>query len=300
MNVQQFATSSFGTNLWMSLGHLPKSTGHRVARMVAGILHRRKRAFAYQTIYANQAGVFGAGAAPEEIDAAVRRVLVHGGMCSFDLAHAIAHGEDAIVAGIELGDEFWPNVEAARATGQGMLVCGIHLSNFNLGFLAFALQGNIQAQVLSTANTGGGFRYMSELRNRGVFDETPIDGPALRKAIRRLREGGTAVIGVDWPVDVQPEDRLPFFGRPARLSTGYIRLALSANALLLPLRCCWEPTRGYYLVTTPPLELERTGNHENDVLRNACRMLAVAEQWVRATPDQWLMYHRVWADGEGG
>jgi KDO2-lipid IV(A) lauroyltransferase len=73
-------------------------------------------------------------------------------------------------------------------------------------------------------------------------------------------------------------------------------LALAANSVLLPLRCNWEPERGYYVVTAPHLEMERIGNHDADVLHNACRMLAQAEQWIRETPDQWLMYHSIWTD----
>jgi len=296
VNIQEFAVSQFGTRLWLTLGRLPPRMGHAIGRWVAHQLYLRKHAFAYRTLYANQSVVLGPAAAPEQVDAAVAAVLRHAGMSQYDVVHAIAHGEDAIINSVELGADFWPHFQAARATGRGIFLCGAHLSAFNLGFLSFALCGNIPIQILSTARTEGGFRMISELRNRGTLEETPIDGPALRKAIQRLREGGIALIGVDWPVPVEAAERTMFFGRPACLPTGYVRMALSANAVLLPLSCRWTPERGYYVMAAPHLEMERTGDRERDIQHNVRRMLSVVEGWIRETPDQWLMYYRVWPE----
>jgi lauroyl/myristoyl acyltransferase len=93
-----------------------------------------------------------------------------------------------------------------------------------------------------------------------------------------------------------PGDIVPFFGQPAHLPTGHIRLAISANALLLPMACRWVPERGYYAMTDAPMELELTGDRAVDVLHNARRVLAVMERWIAAAPEQWLMYHRVWPE----
>ncbi len=125
------------------------------------------------------------------------------------------------------------------------------------------------------------------------MEDTEIGAPALKKAILRLKAGGVALIGVDWPVpDV--EDGLPFFGVPSLLSSNYVRLALSANAVLLPLGAAWTPERGYFAMTCPPIELVRTGNREHDTRINALAVLSIVEQWIRKAPDQWLMYHPVW------
>ena len=74
--------------------------------------------------------------------AAVAAVLRHAGMSQYDVVHAIAYGEDAIINSVELRADFWPHFQAARATGRGIFLCGAHLSAFNLGFLSFALCGN--------------------------------------------------------------------------------------------------------------------------------------------------------------
>ena len=195
MNVQQFATTEFGSKLWVTLGRwLPTSVGHAFARTVSGVLARRHDTSLYRIMRANQAGVLGPDATPEQLDAAVRAVLGHAGMTAFDLMHIMAQGEDAVSHAVDFDAAFWANVELLKATGRGILICGCHLSNFNLGFLGFALKG-FPTQVLSAAMPGAGFGMMAEIRNRGVLEETPISPGALRKAIARLARGRR---GLDW------------------------------------------------------------------------------------------------------
>ena len=231
MNIQQFVTTEFGTKLWMALGRwLPTSAGHAFARTVTGVLARRHDTSLYRIMRANQAGILGPDATPEQLDAAVRVVLGHAGMTAFDLMHIMAQGEDAVLRAVDFGADFWANVELLKATGRGVLVCGCHLSNFNLAFLGFAVKG-FPTQVLSAAMPATGFGLMAEMRNRGVLEETPISAGALRKAIARMRAGGACAIGVDWPVGAESGEAVPFFGRPAHLATGWARMASSANAV---------------------------------------------------------------------
>lgn len=295
MNFQQFSTSRFGTKLWMMLARrLPPRAGHALARVVTAALYRRKDAGPlYRIIYGNQAGVLGPAASPEQIDLGVKAVLNHAGMCTLDLMQISARGEEAVRRAVTFPQEFWDDAAAAKAAGRGVLICGCHLSNFNLAFLKYAVEG-FPLQILSAAHTGGGFKLLTELRDRGVLEETPLDGSALRKAILRLQTGGAVATGIDWPYGADEDDPIDFFGRPSLLPTGYIRLALSANALVLPLACRWSPERGYYAITAPLIELERTGDRTTDVRHNARRLLSVMEQWISAAPDQWLMYHPVW------
>lgn len=293
MNFQQLVTTEFGTRAWLALGALPPRPGYAFARWLARQLHRRKGGVVYRVLYGNQRHVMGPDATPAEVDRAVAAVLAHAGRANYDMIRAVRRGEQAILDSIELGEDFWPNFETARGYGRGVLVCGIHLSNFNLGFLSFALQGQTIVQALSAAMPAGGFDVVSELRNRGMLEDTPINPASLKRAIARLKSGGVALIGVDWPAP-EATDHLPFCGAPSLLSSGYARLALAANAVLLPLAARWTPERGYYVMTCPPLELVCSGDRNADARVNALRLLEIGEQWIRETPEQWLMYHPVW------
>jgi lauroyl/myristoyl acyltransferase len=294
MNFQQFATSRFGTRLWIQLGELlPPQAGYALAQTVSASLSRKVNTSLYGSIYGNQAVVLGSGATPGRIHQAVRGVLGHAGHAAYDLMHLVALGEKAIRAGIEFGPNVWADIEAARAGGRGVMMCGAHISNFNLAFVGFALH-NIPLQLLTLSSPTGGFRLIADLRSRGLIQDTPIDASALRQAVSRLRQGGMVLTGVDWPIVPWEKQEVTFFGRPARLPTGHIRLAISANARLLPVACRWDPRRGYYVQTAPPMEIESIGDRVADLRHNAHRVLKVFEGWIHEHPEQWLMYYPVW------
>ncbi len=300
MNLQQFVTTEFGTRLWMWLGRsLPPSAGYALARIVTGIVSRRRSSSIYRILYDNQANVRGPDTAPELLHQAVGSVLNHVGMTAYDLMHTVAQGQTVLRQSVAFGDEFWPHMNAARAAGRGVMICGCHTSNFNLAFLAWAThEGVPEVQVLSPPGPAGGFKVMQQLRAHPNVLDTPIESASLRSAIARLRNGGVVATGVDWPLAATPDERVPFFGRLAHLPTGHIRLAISGNAVLLPLACRWEPVRGYYAITGAPVVLELSGDRAADIQNNARRVLAVMERWIAELPEQWLMYHRVWPGDE--
>jgi lauroyl/myristoyl acyltransferase len=297
MNFQQLVTTEFGTRAWLALGALPPRQGYALARWLTRQLYRRKRGFVYRVLYDNQRHVLGPGATQEQVDLAVAAVLKHAGIANYDMIRTVRQGEQAILKSIELGDELWPNFNAALSAGRGVVICAAHLSNFNLGFLSFASQGNTTIQTLSAAAPAGGFDVVRDLRNRGMIEDTSIDAASLKKAMTRLKSGGMVLTGADWPTP-DANDCLSFFGEPSLLPNGYVRLALTTGALLLPLAARWTPERGYYVMTCPALEVVRTGDREKDIRVNAQRVLAIIEQWIRETPEQWLMYHPVWPEGQ--
>jgi KDO2-lipid IV(A) lauroyltransferase len=299
LNIQRFVTTEFGTKLWVALGRLPLPAGRALARVATGVLWRRRQSSLYRILHDNQAVVLGPTAGAQDVHRAVGAVLRHAGMTAIDLMFIASRGDEAIRAAMEFGPGMWGNYDAASAAGRGVLLCGCHLSNFNLGFLGFALLG-IPIRILSMAGPTGGFQVMENFRSRGLIEQTPIDGPSLRSAIRHLQGGGVVGTGVDWPLAGLPEERLPFFGRPASLPTGHIRLAMSSGAVLLPVGFRWSPERGYYAHTASHLELELTGDRAADMRHNALRLLSVIENWIAETPDQWLMYHRVWPEDDAG
>lgn len=296
MTLQEFITTEFGTRLWMALGRwLPPWAGHRLARAAVGIVSRRRNSSIYRILYDNQAGVRGWNTPEPALHDAVRQVFEHVGLTAYDLMHGLAGGEERLRTAVTFDRQVWDDVQRAIATGRGVMICGCHTSNFNLGFLALSLRDETpDIQVLSPPTPAGGFRVMHDLRTSRKFLETPIDIVSLKAAVRRLRAGGMVATGVDWPPAAASDDRLPFFGRLAHLPTGHIRLAISTGAVLLPVACRWDVEHGYRMLTAPHLELELTGDRARDIQHNARRVLAIIEQWIADRPEQWLMYYRVW------
>jgi lauroyl/myristoyl acyltransferase len=295
MNFRDFATSEFGTRLWLWLGRtVPRGPASVVAHAMATGLSRNRHTAVYRAMAANQAIVRGGAISGSELDQAVRAVYHHAAMTSYDLVRLASKGDEVLREAVAFPPQSRIHIEAARADGRGVMLCGPHLSNFNLGFLAFSLQA-LPLQILLAAAPGG-YQLIQQLVTRYSVQATQVSPTALRDALRRLRASGMVLTGVDWPDAPGDTEWLPFFGQPALLPTGHIRMAMTTNARLMCVAFRWDPGTGYRVLTAPPMELELTGDRAVDVRHNARRVLAVIEGWIAERPEQWLMYYPVWKD----
>ena len=123
----------------------------------------------------------------------------------------------------------------------------------------------------------------------------PASLETVRMAVERLREGGTVVTGVDRPF-ADSNFRPRFFGRPAALPVGHIRLALKFDPPVFAMGGCLKPDGHYELWASEPIEMERTGDKDQDVVLNAERVLAKIEETIRRFRTQWNMTYAVWPD----
>jgi hypothetical protein len=86
-----------------------------------------------------------------------------------------------------------------------------------------------------------------------------------------------------------------FFGRRTTLPPGPIRIARDAGAPIVPTFARREGD-GYYMEVEEPFMVPKTDNVEADVQKGLERLVAVFERHLRAAPDQWVMFQRVWTE----
>ena len=86
------------------------------------------------------------------------------------------------------------------------------------------------------------------------------------------------------------------FGKPAYIPTGTARLALLSNAVTIIIGFYMDENFQNRLMYSDPIEVIRTGNKEEDIKRNTEKYMEIFEDFVQQYPDQWLMYHKFWAD----
>ena len=294
MRFQDFISSKPMTRLGIVLGQsAPRRVGYGLARIVAGVIARRKPEV-YWTVRANLSQILG----PEADDAALhqmtRQVFFHAGQTYYDFFHAIGQPKEVLAEAVPIPEELLAFVQSETAQGQGVLVLVAHLSNFDLLGLSMGAR-DLPIQMLSLADPQAGFHLLNYLRATAGFEVTPITPQSLRAAIRRLKSGGIVLTGVDRPI---PEDQelVEFFGRPAYLPVGPVRLALMSGALVIMASCYYEPNEGYGLEVAEPLEMIRTGDRRQDILINVRRVADILEQHIRARPEQWMMFHRFWPE----
>lgn len=180
---------------------------------------------------------------------------------------------------------------AAMARGRGVVVVAGHLGNWEIGAAMMAARGyRVDVIAKRAANPLFYDRVLSARERLGVG---VIDFQrATKQALHALRAGHAVAFAAD-----QHAGRsglwVPFFGRPASTYRGPALLALRTGApvfLSLPLRM----PDGMYEITLEPIEVERTGDMDLDVLRLTEAYSLRLEAAVRANPEQYVWQHRRW------
>jgi KDO2-lipid IV(A) lauroyltransferase len=116
-----------------------------------------------------------------------------------------------------------------------------------------------------------------------------------RGLIASMRSGETVGILMDTNMTPPQGVFVPFFGVEACTASGLARVALKTGAAVLPGFLLWEESEQKYVLRFgAELELEQTGNAEEDAIASTALFTATIEQYVRRYPEQWLWMHRRW------
>lgn len=292
MRLQDFFSSRAITQLGIYLAqYMPQRLGYGLAQVAAHVIARRKPQI-YWTVRANLRQVVGPGADETALHNMARRLFAHAGQTYYDFFHVIGRPPEVHAKMIHIPESVVNHIRSEMSKGNGVLLLGMHMSNFDLVLLAFGAYG-FSVQVLTVSDPVPGFHVLNRLRARAGFEVTPITRESLRTAVRRLKGGGLVLTAGDRPI---PEDRalISFFGRPAYLPLGPVRLAMMSEAKILMGGCHYDPQQGYVLEVTGPIELARTGNWRRDMVDNAGRLAVILEGYVRAHPEQWMMFYPLW------
>ena len=294
MDLQAFTNSRYGVATALFLGRsLPPWVGYWVGRRLADLIYLFRHSALVQAVRANQYVVSGGTLRGAALEARVRQVLHHGARCQYDFYHYLTDPQD-ILAKVHLDEKSLEIIRQSQEGRRGTVVVGPHLSNFDLGMLAMGYTG-LKALVMVIATPTSGYQWQNEFRKRSGLEVTPIGPATLREALRRLRQGGIVATAVDRPVPGKKET-LTFFGRPAALPVGHVRMAMDAQVPIQVVSISMAPDKRYYLRLSDPIEMEHTGDRKRDIRTNAQRVLAEIEARIREHPEQWLMYYPVWPD----
>lgn len=190
-------------------------------------------------------------------------------------------------------------LEGARR-GKGVIYLSGHIGAWELSSFAHALYGyplHYMARPLDNLPLDA----MVNLY-RGLSGNLPIyKNEAARVMLKVLKNAGTVGILADQNTMPQEGVWVDFFGTPACTTTGIARVALHTDAAVVPGYAYWDQNlRKYRLRFEPPVELERTGDLERDVVTNTQKFAKVIEQIVRAYPDQWVWVHARWKNRPKG
>lgn len=251
----------------------------------------------YRGARANLRHVLGEGASQRDLDRTLHQLFLNAGRRYYEtfcnLGRGITRAED-FHPSVIVTPETQAHIKQALATRKGLLILACHTSNFDLGGIALAQWMPEPLQVLSLADPTRDVEVFNHLRQQSGVMMTPITPETLRDAMKRLRAGGVVVTGPDYPTD---EDSPPviFFGAPANLPTGYVRIPLRTGSQVMVV-AIWHRDGTYRIEGNPPMALVRTGDRDQDVMVNLRRILDEVEAFIRERPEEWMMFTPVWKD----
>lgn len=292
MDFESLANSRAGIGLALGVSRAtPPLIGHAVARFAARRLAADRDSAMVRAIRGNQWMASGMTLTGRALDAAVEETLAMSGRFLYDVYHLPRRAE-ALLTKVTI-DETAERFVRASAEGPHVIAV-VHLGSFDLVGQALGVSG-WQVQVLSIADPNGGYQAQNEMRTANGLEVTPVSMESLKRASRRLADGGSVLTGIDRPLpgaDMHPR----FFGRPAPLPVLHVRLAMRAKALVVVASAILREDGRYGLQASEPIHMEGSVRNEADVLANAERVLRFAEEFITRSPRQWAMPHAVWPD----
>ena len=292
MDLQELFKSDRAVATGMWLARLtPRWFGYGLARY-AGNQIAKNQSGVYAQLSENISHIPGTNEKPGQVHELTRRALINAGKYYYDFYHMVGKSPLEVTKKVNIPDHLLETVRNIQASGRGVQLAGIHLSNFDLGSISLGAHG-LEILGLSAANPNQGYEFQNKLRKKYGFIATPIEPKSLREAITRLKNGGIVAGAIDWPKSGETE-LTEVFGKPAHIPLGVARLAIMTNAVTIAIAFYKDSRPEYQIYVSEPMEVIRTGNKQEEIKLNTRKYLDFFENVVSRHPDQWMMFHKFW------
>ena len=116
----------------------------------------------------------------------------------------------------------------------------------------------------------------------------------MRTIVQKLRDNKIVLITADRAIEGQSVVA-PFFGSPARLPIGPVRLAQRTGAVLVG-ACCYRTLQGLATGQWVPLSMDLTEEQRTNTESMMRALIEKMEQFIRQHPEQWVAFSPIWTE----
>ena len=294
MSLLSIINSRLGIGIVLGIARkLPTKTGYKLADFAAELLCKQTNSKLILAARANQWVATGETLSKQELDVQVEQTMRNTAHSIFEFYHYM-HDYSTIKEKVVFTPKITQLLETRAGCGEGTIFIGPHLGNFDLGGRAIALQG-YKLFVLSYPQPNGGYAWQNKLRREIGMDIRPMSTGNMREAKAYLKEGGFVVTGMERPLD-KTNYYPKFFGRPAPVPTSYVRMALQTHSAVVVLACLRNSQGNYELSSSDPIYMKPYDDAQDEIERNAEKVLAEGEKMIGQNPSQWAMTYPVWPE----
>ncbi len=186
------------------------------------------------------------------------------------------------------------HLEEAKAQNKPVILFTGHVGAWELSSFGLSLRDSPLSFLVRRLDNPKVEQIVDDIRTR--FGNESVDKRgAARPMLNILRSGGTLGLLVDLNTLDEEAIFVDFFGVPASTTFMLAKLALRTDAAVLPIFVPWDKHSGKFLVhILPEVEVNRTGDEEEDVRALTANLTRVVEDYIRRYPDQWLWIHKRW------
>lgn len=272
---------------------MPPGVGYLFCDFIGDWIAARNTSILTRAVRSNQWVVRGANLKERELDRAVVATLHSNARDIYTLYHNFQNPK-AMQPKIVIHPTERALVERPEFARRGLVIVGLHLSNFDFVLQSICQQG-FKGMVLTIPDPQGGRRVEYIMRKKTGMNLVPASMTSLRQTMKFLESGGTVVTGLDRPVR-NPKHCPEFFGYAASLPTHYISLAMKARVPIVVMATIQHEDGKYHVMSSDPIEMEHTSDHGREIVRNAEHVLKQAETFIQMAPQQWNVPLPVWPE----
>lgn len=197
--------------------------------------------------------------------------------------------ENIEVEGIE-------HIAPLRGTDKPAIFFGGHVSNWEVQPLGFKKIDFPLHVVYRKPNNPYVDGLLRKARGTGAKGQIEKGSKGARQILSSLRRGESVGMLVDQKMNEGIP--VPFFGKAAMTGTGMAQFGLKLDLPLYPAKVIREKGLRFKMTLYPPLQIEKTGDAEQDVYNIMLKVNGLLEDWIREAPEQWLWLHRRWPKAE--
>lgn len=272
---------------------IPPRVGYSLFSMLGGLVHRLN-ARARSQVRSNIRHILGDQTSEAEVARLARATFDYIAYNYYDLFRLPTLTERQVNAMVHVTG--WENVQEALKLGKGVVMTSAHFGNIEVVLYAMLLRGvsiTIPAERVEPPEL---FEYLTKLRTSKGLKLIPVDGPMI-ELIRTLRRGGVAGIAGDRNVAGEG-CVVTFFGAPARLPDGHVRLALRTGApLMLGFSRRVQHDR-YEATFLPHFLIPNEGTEEERFAAGMSYVVRGLEEAIRKCPEQWAITVPIWIEDQ--
>ena len=184
-------------------------------------------------------------------------------------------------------------LHAIRDSGKPAVLVSGHMANIEV-MAAVIVSAGLSCQVTyRAANNPYVDKQIREARARyGVTLFAPKGGDGARELLAGMSRGESVALMNDQKFSEGPE--VVFFGQPVNAAPGPSRLALRFGTFIQPMSVVRLPGVRFRVTAHEPIELEKTGDRQGDIVRGVQAITSFIEDRVREHPVDWFWVHKRW------